>query len=117
MMDTLSSQYGRIAPMPTRKYEQGLRAEAAEETRRRILDALYARLSEQPSEPVSVDQIARLARVARSTVYLVFGSRAGLFDALAAELFRTGEFARVEAAVAEPDAREHMRGGVRGGTE
>jgi AcrR family transcriptional regulator len=103
--------------MPTRKYEQGLRAETAEETRRRILDALYARLSEQPSEPVSVDQVARLARVARSTIYLVFGSRAGLFDALAAELFRTGEFARVEAAVAEPDAREHMRGGVRGGTE
>ncbi len=55
--------------MPTRKYEQGLRAEAAEETRKRILDALYARLSEQPSEPVSVEQVARLARVAgrRST--------------------------------------------------
>ena len=103
--------------MPTRKYEQGLRAEAAEETRKRILDALYARLSEQPSEPVSVEQVARLARVARSTIYLVFGSRAGLFDALAAELFRTGEFARVEAAAANPDAREHLRGGIRGATE
>ena len=103
--------------MPTRKYEQGLRAEAAEETRRRILDALYARLSEQPSEPVSVDEIARRARVARSTIYLIFGSRAGLFDELAAELFRTGEFARVEAAVADPDARENLRGAVRGATE
>ena len=103
--------------MPTRKYEQGLRAEAAEETRKRILDALYARLSEQPSEPVSVEQVARLARVARSTIYLVFGSRAGLFDALAAELFRTGEFARVAAAAANPDAREHLRGGIRGATE
>jgi len=76
--------------MPTRKYDQSLRAEAAEETRRRILDALYARLRERPAEPTSVEEIARAARVSRSTIYLIFGSRAGLFDALAAELFRTG---------------------------
>jgi AcrR family transcriptional regulator len=103
--------------MPSRKYEQGMRAEAAEETRRRILDALYERLRAGPSEPVSVDQIARLARVARSTIYLIFGSRAGLFDALAAELFRTGEFARVERAAANPDARESLRDGLAGGAE
>jgi AcrR family transcriptional regulator len=102
--------------MPTRKYEQGLRAEAAEETRRRILAALYERLRSEPSRPVSVDEVARLARVARSTVYLVFGSRAGLFDALAADLFRSGEFAIVEQAVAHPDARERLRSGVIGGS-
>jgi AcrR family transcriptional regulator len=102
--------------MPTRKYEQGLRAEAAEETRRRILEALYERLRAEPSRPVSVDEVARLARVARSTVYLAFGSRAGLFDALAADLFRSGEFAVVEQASASPDARERLRGGVTGGS-
>jgi AcrR family transcriptional regulator len=102
--------------MPARKYEQGLRAEAAEETRRRILDALYERLREQPAQPVSVEEIARSARVARSTVYLIFGSRAGLFDALAAELFTSGEFALVEAAVANPDARASLHGGILGGT-
>jgi AcrR family transcriptional regulator len=102
--------------MPTRKYEQGLRAEAAEETRRRILEALYKRLRAEPSRPVSVDEVARLARVARSTVYLIFGSRAGLFDALAADLFRSGEFAVVEQAAANPDARERLRGGVVGGS-
>ena len=102
--------------MPTRKYEQGLRAEAAEETRQRILDALYARLREQPSEPVSVEQVARLARVARSTIYLVFGSRAGLFDALAAELFRTRRVRARGGGRRDPDAREHLRGGIRGGT-
>jgi AcrR family transcriptional regulator len=102
--------------MPTRKYEQGLRAEAAEETRRRILEALYERLRAEPSRPVSVDEVARLARVARSTVYLVFGSRAGLFNALAADLFRSGEFAVVEEASTNPDAREQLRAGAIGGS-
>lgn len=101
--------------MSPRRYDQRLRAEAAEETRRRILDALYERLQKGPSQPVSVDEIAQLARVARSTVYLIFGSRAGLFDALAAELFLTGEFALVEAASVNPDGRASLRDGVLGG--
>jgi AcrR family transcriptional regulator len=101
--------------MPTRRYEQRLRAEAAEGTRRRILDAVEQRLREAPSQPVSVDRVARDARVARSTVYLVFGSRAGLFDAFAADLFERGGFDRVVEAAGHPDAREHLRGGIRGG--
>jgi AcrR family transcriptional regulator len=100
--------------MSPRRYDQRLRAEAADETRRRILDALYGRLRERPAEPVSVEEIAQLARVARSTVYLIFGSRAGLFDALAAELFLTGEFALVEAASAKSDGRESLRDAVLG---
>jgi AcrR family transcriptional regulator len=103
--------------MATRKYEQRLRAEAAEETRRRILDAVYERLREAPTQPVSVDQLARAARVARSTVYLIFGSRAGLFDAVATDLLQRGGFERVLTAVADPDAREHLRGGIRAGVE
>jgi AcrR family transcriptional regulator len=101
--------------MSPRRYDQRLRAEAAEETRRRVLDALYERLKAEPSRPVSVDEIAQIARVARSTIYLIFGSRAGLFDALAAELFRSGEFAIVEAAVANPNARASLRDGLLGG--
>jgi AcrR family transcriptional regulator len=103
--------------MATRKYEQRLRAEAAEETRRRILDAVHERLREAPTQPVSVDQLARAARVARSTVYLIFGSRAGLFDAVATDLLQRGGFERVLTAVAHPDAREHLRGGIRAGVE
>jgi AcrR family transcriptional regulator len=103
--------------MATRKYEQRLRAEAAEETRRRILDAVYDRLREAPGQPVSVDQVARAARVARSTVYLIFGSRAGLFDAVALDVLQRGGFERVTAAVAHPDAREHLRLGIRAGME
>jgi AcrR family transcriptional regulator len=103
--------------MATRKYEQRLRAEGAEETRRRILDAVYERLREAPSEPVSIDRIAQLARVARPTVYLAFGSRAGLFEALGADLLQRGGFERVLQAAAHPDAREGLRGGVRGVVE
>jgi AcrR family transcriptional regulator len=103
--------------MATRKYEQRLRAEAAEKTRRRILDAVYDRLREAPGQPVSVDQVARAARVARSTVYLIFGSRAGLFDAVALDVLQRGGFERVTAAVADPDAREHLRLGIRAGME
>jgi AcrR family transcriptional regulator len=103
--------------MTNRKYEQRLRAETAEQTRRRILDAVYERLRQAPREPVSVERVARMARVARSTVYTIFGSRAGLFDALGAELLRRGGFDRLMAAVGDPDAREGMRGGIRGGVE
>ena len=63
--------------MSPRKYEQRVRAEAADETRRRILDAVYERLRAAPSEPVALDRVARRAGVARSTVYLIFGSRGG----------------------------------------
>lgn len=98
--------------MATRKYEQRLRADSAEHTRRRILDAVAERLREAPTEPVSLDQVARTARVARSTIYLVFGSRAGLFDAFVDDLWvRTGQPA-LTAAVASPDALEHLRAGI-----
>ncbi|MGZ4617344.1 MAG: TetR/AcrR family transcriptional regulator [Frankiaceae bacterium] len=103
--------------MATRKYEQRLRAEAAEETRRRILAALEERLREEPAQPASVEQVARRARVSRSTVYLIFGSRAGLFDAFADDLFERAGRQHLVDAVAHPDAREHMRGGLRAGVE
>ena len=99
--------------MATRKYEQRLRAEEAEQTRRRILDALRQRLRQAPAEPVSLDQIARMARVSRSTVYLVFGSRAGLFCALGADIADHGGFGAVLDSAAHPDAVQSLRDGIR----
>jgi hypothetical protein len=46
-------------------------------------------------------------------VYLVFGSRAGLFDALATDLLDRGRVHRLYEAVGHPDAREHLRGALR----
>jgi len=103
--------------MATRPYEQRQRAEAAEQTRRRILDAVIERLRKAPAEPVSVDRIAEMAGVARSTVYAIFGSRAGLFDAVAADVLEREDYERLLEAKHEPDAREHMRVGFRTGTE
>ena len=101
--------------MATRKYEQRLRAETAEETRRRILDALYERIQTGPARPVSVDEIAKAAGVARSTVYLVFGSRGGLFDALSRRLLEGEGYAQLLEATRRPDAREALRGSLTGG--
>ena len=101
--------------MATRRYEQRLRAQSADETRRRVLDAVYEQLREAPAQPVSVDRIARSAGVARSTVYVIFGSRAGLFDAFAADLLERGGFRRVIDAVADPDPRATLRDGITGG--
>lgn len=98
--------------MATRRYEQRLRAEQAQDTRRRILDAVGDRLRAAPTEPVALEKVAELARVARSTIYSVFGSRAGLFDAFAEDLWARTGLPALTAAVAHPDVREHLRGGI-----
>lgn len=102
--------------MATRPYEQRRRAEAAEETRRRILDAAAARLRTAPSRPVGIDAVASDAGVSRSTVYLAYGSRAGLFDAVAADALQRAGHRRLVEAVAHPDARTALIGGLRAGT-
>ena len=103
--------------MTPRAYEQRLRAESAAATRDRILDALFDRIRAEPSKPVSVDEIARLAGVARSTIYTVFGSRSGLFDALARELFDRGGYQRLLDAVRVPEPRDSLHGGITAGVE
>lgn len=101
----------------TRRYEQRLRAEAAAETRRRILDAAHSLLRKAPAKPVSVDEVAQNAGVARSTVYSIFDSRAGLFDALAAEVWDRAGYPRLLEAVRVDNALESLRGGLITGVE
>jgi AcrR family transcriptional regulator len=103
--------------MPTRRYEQRRRADAAAQTRRRIIDAVAERLTNAPAEPVAIEQIAEMAGVARSTVYAIFGSRAGLFDAVGLDAAERAGYAKLLEAVQHPDAREHLRGGIRTSAE
>ncbi|HZW42090.1 MAG TPA: TetR/AcrR family transcriptional regulator [Agromyces sp.] len=99
--------------MSTRKYTQQARAAAADETRRRILDAMRDRLRAAPSEALSIERVAQEAGVARSTVYLVFGSKAGLFEALGQDLLERTGFQRIVDALALPDAREAVKESLR----
>ena len=103
--------------MATRPYEQRARAEEAERTRTRIIEAVFERLREAPAERVAIDRIARMAGVARSTVYVIFGSRSGLFDAVGRELAARSGYARLVDAKHQPDARDHLRAGFAAASE
>src|SRR5438094_8576087 len=83
----------------------------------RIIEGVFTRLREAPAEPITVDGIARMAGVARSTVYAVFGSRAGLFDAVGRELLARSGYSRLLDAKHQPKARDHLRVGIRAASE
>ena len=50
--------------------------------------------------------------MARSTIYLIFGSRAGLFDAFAEDLLARTGLGTLTEAIAQQDARRHLRDGI-----
>ncbi len=103
--------------MTKRKYEQRLRAESASHTRERILDALRERMTRDPSGGISLEAVAEEAGVARSTVYAIFGSRAGLFDALASHLVGRAEYERLLEVTRGPDPTVALREGIRAGVD
>jgi AcrR family transcriptional regulator len=103
--------------MAKRPYEQRARAEEAARTRMRIIEAVFERLREMPAEPIAIDRIAHVAGVARSTVYAIFGSRQGLFDAVGRELADRSGYASLLDAKHEPDARDHLRAGFKAASE
>ena len=78
----------------------------------RIIEAVFDRLRDAPAEPIAIDRIARDGGVARSTVYAIFGSRAGLFDAVGRELAVRSGYERLVDAKHQPDARDHLRVGL-----
>jgi AcrR family transcriptional regulator len=99
--------------MDKRRYVQRARAESSDATRRRILDAAKASLEHGPIGALRVDDVARTAGVSRSTVYLLYGSRAGLFDALGRHLRLEAGFDDLIREFRRPDAVEAMRGSQR----
>ncbi len=93
----------------SRRYEQRLRAAATEERRRRVLATVFEGLREAPSRPLGLDEIAQRAGLSRSTIYGLFGSRAGVFDALGESLVDRLGYARLIETVDDPDARTVLR--------
>jgi AcrR family transcriptional regulator len=98
--------------MPTRPYHQSRRAESAEGTRTSVLEALYRTMRASPGRVASIDQIAAEAGVSRSSIYLIFGSRAGLLDEFGRYLFDRAGYANLVEAVANPDALAHLRAAI-----
>ena len=92
-----------------RTYVQDARAEAAAAKRLQLLDAAIEMLGSEPLPRVTLEAVARRAGAARSTVYVMFGSCAGLFDAVARRLLERIGFDRLVAAVAAPDPLEALR--------
>jgi AcrR family transcriptional regulator len=64
-----------------RSYTMGARAQAVEETRRRIQEALFDLCRSRMFPEISLEDVAREAGVSVQTVLRQFGSRAGLIEA------------------------------------
>ena len=78
-----------------------------------MLDATIEMLSSEPLPKVTLDAVAQRAGVARSTVYVQFGSRTGLFEAVAERLLLRIEFERLGAAVRLAHPKLALRAALR----
>jgi AcrR family transcriptional regulator len=88
-----------------RRYEQRARAEAAQETRRRIVEATVALHEEVGPARTTVAEIARRAGVQRLTVYNHFPEEGELFAACQARFLEQHPPPDLHAAFADPDPR------------
>ena len=71
--------------MKSRHYRQVARAQAAAETRHRIIDAAEALFARMRWEELTLEAVAETARVTRQTVLRLFGSKEGLLSRAAEE--------------------------------
>jgi AcrR family transcriptional regulator len=82
------------------------RAEAVDVTRARVIGAARAAILDGPAPVVSMGDVARRARVARSTLYAIYGSHAGLIGAVVADAGMRGGFEHMLELINLPDAAE-----------
>lgn len=66
----------------TRAYKSDVRAQAAEDTRRRILAAAQSLFSRKGIDAVTIAEVGAKAEVAASTVYAIYKSKEGILRAL-----------------------------------
>jgi AcrR family transcriptional regulator len=98
-----------VAVATVRAYRQRARADAAAARRQTVLDATIAMLGTEALPRVTLDAVAQRAGVARSTLYVQFGARTGLFEAVAERLLVRIEFDRLATAVRLVDPRQALR--------
>lgn len=98
---------------PKRKYTLDKRARSAEENRARIIAAARELLSQSGYHGASVDEIAEKAGVSRQTVYVQFGTKKGVLQALAEHVERES-YGRdmVEGAHDSPTPGATIRNGI-----
>lgn len=82
----------------TRKYKLGRREESAAATRRRILDVATELMTASGFHPIAIDEIAAQAATTRPTIYRHFGSKVGLFEAVAWNVLSAAGIERLDKA-------------------
>ena len=89
--------------MAPRAYRSITRAQAADETRRRIASAAAKLLKSKGPAGFSLEAVATKASVTRLTVYNHFGSRSALLEAVFDERAARGGLHRIPQAMTQPD--------------
>ena len=98
----------RIANPPARTYRSELRAQQADETRTRILDATL-RVAARGLATLSIPEVAREAGVSVPTVYRHFGTKADLLAELYPHVARRSGFDGLPDPSSLADVREAVR--------
>ncbi len=75
-----------------RRYSSRMRAESAEDTRKRILDAAKSLMGRKGIEKVTIAEIGKKAGVAESTVYATYKSKEGILRTLMKQTLFGGSF-------------------------
>lgn len=93
----------------TRTYRLGRRDHAAAATHKRILDVATELMTASGFHPVAIDEIAIQAGTSRPTIYRHFGSKLGLFEAVAWNVLSNAGIARLDAARQLDDPVDALR--------
>ena len=91
-----------------RTYVQRARAEASAATQTRMIEAARDVLVEGEVPRLELSEVAERAGVARSTVYLSFGTRSAFLSRILDDSLSRAGFGRMRELIALPDARQAM---------
>jgi len=95
-----------VSPRP---YQLGARRGQIDDSRRKIIDAARALLTESTSYTTfTVDAVAKRADVARATLYYQFESKIGLIEAVCDALAEDGQMSELASAFMNPDPVEAL---------